>query len=396
MSRLVEGKGAERFEKAADKLCALFPEFTILWHKVREVRAREDIPTCAIDINWKVYVNDAFYLGLPEEEALFVAAHEVFHPVLGHFERAQALGIVDEKGRALNPQNAQTWNRATDACINHALTCLGLRLPHYAVTVPQNYKGPLDAESIYTFLKKDNPPDDGASGAQEKPSPGEGCGMLPVEEVEVSLEEYAQVQGQLAEAARIVGKGNLYFALTAGRKTEFPNWERLLRAAFTGLNAKHGYNTSSYARPRRIGDGLLPRYLDTMPVLGVVVDTSGSLSREQVKAIIEKTLALVRTYPSVKVALVTHTDEVNHAGFIDANTTASKLARACGYTGGTAVAPAYVALKKLAGTCDWVVHFTDCYIENEWPKVPGKRLLVGDFGGGRGTRPPAGAKVMQC
>ena len=204
------------------------------------------------------------------------------------------------------------------------------------------------------------------------------------------------MQGQLAEAARIVGKGNLYSALTAGRKTEFPNWERLLRAAFTGLNAKHGYNTSSYARPRRIGDGLLPRYLDTMPVLGVVVDTSGSLSREQVKAIIEKTLALVRTYPSVKVALVTHTDEVNHAGFIDATTTSDKLARACSYMGGTAVTPAYVALKKLAGTCDWVVHFTDCYIENEWPKVPGKRLLVGDFGGGRGTRPPVGAKVMQC
>lgn len=395
MSRLVEGKGAERFARAAEKLCALFPEFTILWHKVREVTAREDVPTCAIDVNWKVYVNDTFFLGLPEEEALFVAAHEVFHPVLGHFERAQALGILDTKGRALKQKDARTWNLATDACINHALTCLGLKIPFNAYTAPKNYKGPLDAESVYTFLKKEEKEEE-ETPEEDKPSPGEGCGMLPVEEVEVSVEEYADVQGQLAEAARIVGKGTLYSALTAGRTQTYSNWERLLRAAFTGLNARRGYNTSSYARPRRIGDGLLPRYLDASPVLGVIVDTSGSLSREQVSSVIEKTLALVRVYPNVKVALVTHTDTVNWAGFIDANVSATTLAKACSYSGGTLAAPAYEAVKKLAGACDWIVHFTDCYIENQWPKVPAKRLLVGDFGGGRGTKPPPGAKVLPC
>lgn len=403
--RVIQGKGAERFVKAGEKLCALYPEFSVLWYKVRQVSSRDDIPTCGIDANWKVFVNDAFFLGLPEEEALFVTAHEVFHPVLGHFERAQALGILDEKCRVLRQNDAKLWNIATDSCINNALTCLGLRLPQYACRTPTDYSGPLDAESLYAFLKKKHKDEDDSQSSQgmrsggfeQVQAPGDGCGMMPVEEIEVGAEEHAKTQGQFAEAVRAVGKGTLYSALTANYRTQFPNWERLLKAAFSGLNAKHGYDASSYARPRRIGDGLLPRYKDVTPVLGIIVDTSGSLSRTQVASIIDKTIALARTYPNVHAALVTHTDKVNHAGWIDANTTAATLAKACSYTGGTEAAPAYAALKKLAGVCDWVIHFTDCYLEsNTWPKVPGKRLLVGDFGGGHGTKPPAGAKVIQC
>lgn len=412
MSRYFENTpGVQRFIKAGEKLCALFPEFTVLWYRVRSIKSEPTLPTAAIDRQYNVFVNEKFVLELSEDELLFVVAHEIFHPVLGHFERARALGIIDEKGHAKFPASASLWNQATDMVINRALSLLKFQIPEQGLLPPYDYTGELDAESLWEYLKgpetlekekkkktKGLPMGNGRRGDDE-PRPGAGCGMRPSEGAgdDEYSDDVMKARNELAEVMRSMGRGANVYGLFANQVKQLENWEKLLRGAFSGTNTKKGYNEASYARPKRAGDGLLPRYKDTVPTLAICIDTSGSMSQKELEKIVNKTVSLCRTYPSVRALLVTHTDVVNYCGFITGSVSVEAISKACSFTGGTQVKPAYDRVRELVGRkTDWLVHFTDCFIENPWPEVPAKRLFIGDFGNAHGTKPPKNAKVLKC
>lgn len=380
-----------RFRAAGEKIVALHPEFSILWYKVRDVTVDASIPTCVVNAQWQVKVNADFVLRLPEKDLLFICAHEVFHPVLQHFARAKALNVQ-------SPEDLKLWNVAADMAINHAITeGLGMPAPHYALLPPHGYTGAIDTESLYKYLKKE---EDEQPQPGNTPMPGQGCGM-ETEDGQGNGDEGDEANAQVAEtmAGVLRGMGNHKLAnALSPRRTGEKNWEKLLRAAFSGGNFQRGYAHSSYARPRRQGGLLLPRYRTPLPTLAVVIDTSYSIERAQINAIIGETVKLARTYSDVKTLLATHTDVVNFCEYVTNTTSVDSIAGACAYGGGTRATPAYEAVRDIAGKVDWLVHFTDCELEaRDWPKVPARRLFVGSFASSVPyTTPPHNAKVLSC
>lgn len=137
------------------------------------------------------------------------------------------------------------------------------------------------------------------------------------------------------------------------------------------------------------------------PSIAIVVDVSGSMSRQWVEDIIGHVKALAGTYPNIATALVVHTSEVHYADYINAQTSVKAIAGALDYSGGTFVQPAYDALAKMRNKFDALVHFTDMEVEVPWPSPPSRRLYVGHFDHGRGSgdwasTPPSGTKVFPC
>ena len=86
MSRVTDDHdGVRRFVAAGQKLCSLIPCFSLLWSKVSSIKHAK-VGTACINHRFEIKVDGDWALKLPEKTLLFVAAHEVFHPILIHTE----------------------------------------------------------------------------------------------------------------------------------------------------------------------------------------------------------------------------------------------------------------------------------------------------------------------
>lgn len=418
-----EHPAVRRFVKAGEKICALIPEMTVLWCKVRSIKLDTTTGgTASINRAYDICINPDFIMSRSEDDLLFIVAHEVFHPALAHYERAVELGIFDAKMRCKSPQAAQTFNIAADMVINRAVAEFGMRVPDDACQVPDDYTGDLDAESLWRYLQgdkqlqqdmqgggKDQGKGRGGKGGNQNgpPAPGRGCGVQEDpnaagegdgegDQDGDGIPDARATRQEIGELARSLGRSGLLCEIFIKREKSIEDWEKLLRGAFKNASSRRGWEQTSYARPKRAGDALLPRYKTVEPSIAVIVDVSGSMARPYLEAIVNMTYDLSRTYPYVRTALVTHTEKVEWSGWITGNTPLEQIWAAVQYSGGTLAQPAYNKVEEMCGSVDVVVHFTDMYIESPWPEVPGRRLYVGDFSQGGGTQPPPGSRVVAC
>jgi hypothetical protein len=274
------------------------------------------------------------------------------------------------------------------------------------VLPPTDYKGELDAESLWRALggeQMQDPPSGKGKGKGEagngRPEPGTGCGMEGDGNADDDGEPAPDMDLMRAEVALVSrtthGGGLLAHVLAPKQNVDEP-WKKLLRGVFRSTSSKRGFEQTTYARPKRAGDARLPRYVSTEPKLGIIVDVSGSMSGPFLDKIVDQVFALSHTFPQVKVALISHHTDVAWFGFISGTTDRKAIAKACDFSGGTDAESAYRKMHEMLPNADYLVHFTDCYINNPWPEFSAKRLLVADYGGGNGTPLPKRAKAIQC
>jgi len=231
-------------------------------------RSSSQCSTTATD-GHTLYFNAGYVVALASEQIEFVVAHETLHCALTHLFRR---GNRDRK----------RWDLACDYAVNQILLADGLQLTNSAL-YEQAYEG-LVAEEIYPLIPEDSQrqtpdqhyyPD---SGTDENPDP-ETLSNSPANDVNLQLEKWQQRLASAATAAR--HNGHLSQAairlVRLGLRPQV-SW----RAILAGCLSFCGRDDYSFVRPsRREGDMILPVLRSAVTDLVIVIDTSGSISEQE-------------------------------------------------------------------------------------------------------------------
>ncbi len=379
-----------------------------------------------------VWINEDFTRGMKADEVQFLIAHETMHIALDHIELTRSMG-------ANTPELAHLANVAQDAIINQALiddqigtmptgAKAGVTLTQF---VQKGYSGPRDSVVLYEWLlknKKHAPPQpkggdgepgesgalqgcspkgipgddpqgevsgEGGEGDQEGTGASPGTGASQASKAKIRAE---RARATLTEASTKAGQGTAIAELLSPRPTR-ASVKQLIRRGFeqasvTALNRVNP--TYSRAGRRQVDESIItPGKMGTEAFVAFAGDVSGSMTEEGRATLIGFIESVAKEFPSVRVFLVTHTDEVTYADWMRPGGDLSKAKAATGFSGGTDFKPAYDAVADAGKKFDVLVHFTDGYNGAEWPECPARQLVVGLWGSGHGMTPaPLGTKVV--
>jgi predicted metal-dependent peptidase len=251
---------------------------------------REWCRTTATDAR-TFYYNREYIAALTLDQTQFVLAHESLHCALLHFVRRQH-------------RMKHRWDVACDHAVNPLLVADGLRPPPGTLLV-DGFEG-MTAEEIYPYIEDDTQEQtldqhlyDGEAGGQagnrgeERPDQGgERSGepdrqtggaprpepLTPAEQEALSVQWQQRLAGaaqQATQAGRL--RGALARMVDHLLQPQLP-W-RMLLAHYVSTAARDDYH---FTRPssRREGPAILPSLRSDQVDLVVVLDTSGSISRE--------------------------------------------------------------------------------------------------------------------
>lgn len=134
----------EDIEYVRSRVLAKFPLLGTTMARLKTVAAQiiydETLDTAATD-GKTVYYNPNWFMELPDDEKVFVYAHEVMHVAFNH--------ILRSGGR-----NHKIWNQATDAVINQILKSENLPMPENGVDIAEAIQH--SAEEMYEKLMQEN------------------------------------------------------------------------------------------------------------------------------------------------------------------------------------------------------------------------------------------------
>ncbi len=260
------------------------------------------LPMVAADPKWcqttsadarSFYYNPAYIDGLSLEQAQFVLANQALHCALLHFSRRQH-------------RSRFRWNIACDHAINPLLVKDGL-VPPPGTLVLECYEG-MTAEEIYPYIEENDSDEsedqprhdgDGSGDARDESRGGEqegsanedatGAGRpqpLSAAEQESLAAQWQQRLAGAAQQAQQAGKlGGLLGRMVGELMQPRLPW-RMLLARYMTQYARDDY---SYMRPsRREGDMILPSLRSAQADIVVVLDTSGSISEQEMDEFISE------------------------------------------------------------------------------------------------------------
>lgn len=366
----------KRCRKAAMGLGWVHPFFLM---PLAKIRFREEstgtlwtrmgmAPTMAVTADGVVYVYPDFVASLPIEELQGVIAHEVMHVLMNHyFRRAD--------------RDPLAWNIATDMAINHALRASGIRLPAHALFPPSERRG-WHAERIYQELMQDasSRPQNGGDGQGVKV--GAGCGPAKPEqeagdptearsrdaEIEREWREVAAAARELAKS-RGDGQGNaLVDALTIPEPRV--RWSAILRRGTALALTAHGRDSQTWSRRGRRSQSVGPQFPGwqaTAAKVAIVIDTSGSMSDDELAQCVAESVAISRN-TGVALYLVTHDHGVQWEGWLTPGSRPERVQQTLRGRGGTCAREAYERVSKASRRFDTMIHLTDGGLS--WPSWP--------------------------
>lgn len=262
------------------------PFFSVLLMQQMNIVETDTVPTAATN-GVDLMVNPAFFNPLDIDERVFILAHEVMHAVFQHVPRMKA--YQDRAfGPDLKPWSDGRWGHATDYVINALLTESGCgRMPQGGLFHP-DFKGGDNVDDVYVKVKE--PPKDKSGHGKQGQGTGKGFDQHlppPPGTPPPSASEVKQALKSAANAAKAQGNmpDNLKRLVDELVEPQV-NWQEKLKQNIT---AGLGNDSISWARPRRRALAMEPHMYLPGRVgfrsgnIGVVVDTSGSISDHEVK-----------------------------------------------------------------------------------------------------------------
>ena len=338
------------------------------------------------------YFNPAFVENLSLAQTQFILAHEALHCAMGHPHRR-------------NHRVKRRWDVACDHAVNLILIEEGLKPPLHGILADQNFMT-LSAEEIYPLIPEDTPeesfdqhlfdsdneqgasPDDtqrqddpdagntggqgkeGQSEAEEQQGSGSQASQKPNEMSPAEREELAeQWKNRLAAAAQSARQaGKLSQSMQRwvdGLLAPSLPWRALL-ARFFAVNQRDDY---SWRRPsRREGDAILPRLSSEGLEVIAAIDTSGSISDEELREFVSELDAL-KGQVRAKVTLLACDNHVAEAAPWEYEPwDAMQLPNDIEGGGGTDFRPVFDWVETENRSPNMLVYFTDG--EGDFPKVP--------------------------
>jgi predicted metal-dependent peptidase len=281
----------------------------------------EQVGTMGVDKYWRLYYNPDRLDEWTTEQSATVILHEVWHLLREHPARAERLGIMQEGDRSFeNFYKARIWNLAADCEINDDLRREGLSLPNGCI-FPEQFNLPEDltaeeyyerlfdekdmqnqAQKLKKMLQKigkelgdpqggcgDGDPMGGNDGSgsggmsgewelepddADNPGMSEGMGELTRQQTAHDIEKHEKNIGNTPGHVKRWAKTRLNPKI---------DWRQRLASIVRGtIQQAAGMMDYSYCKPSR-RQSVFPRIiLPTMrgpkPSVGVVIDTSGSMS----------------------------------------------------------------------------------------------------------------------
>ncbi len=292
----------EREDLAAARLLALeqMPYLATALFEVVPVCC-PGLGTFAVDADWRLYIDPERLVGWGPPAAAGVLLHEVGHLLRDHHARH-----AEQEHR-----DGRLWNLAADAEINDDLLAAGVPLPDGPIT-PSYLERPDGqlAESYFHHLLEwqrvliDPACGSGAGGAELDVELDDEDDLHPA----VSPLEQDLVRRKVASDIEAAGGGRGAQAGTvpggwrrwATRQLEPPliAWpHRLRRAMRRSLSVRAGQLDTSYRRPgrRRVPGVVTPGMVQPELRVGVVVDTSSSMSDGQLGAALAELEGICRS-----------------------------------------------------------------------------------------------------
>lgn len=338
------------------------------------------------------YFNPGFIDNLNLAQTQFVLAHEAMHCAMGHDHRR-------------NGRIKRRWDVACEHAVNLVLIEDGMKPPLHGILADQNYLT-LSAEEIYPMIPDDTPEEsfdehlfdsDNDTGSspdenqrQDNPEAGESGGQgregqSEAEEREGSGGQASQKPDPLSQAEREElseqWKNRLAAAAQAARQAgklsqSMMRWVddllapslpwRALLARFFAVNQRDDY---SWRRPsRREGDALLPRLSSEGLDVVAAIDTSGSISDEELRAFVGELDAL-KGQVRAKVTLLACDNHVaENAPWEFEPWDTMQLPPGLEGGGGTDFRPVFDWVETENRSPNLLVYFTDA--EGDFPKQP--------------------------
>lgn len=334
-----------------------------------------------------LYYNAEYINSLDIDQTQFALSHEALHCALSHFYR---------RGHRIKTR----WDLACDYAVNPLLINDGLK-PTPDAAYLEEYKG-MTAEEIYPCLDDEDDEDDeqeqdsdtddnedlenkhqgdaGNDNSEKEPeqddrSEGAGSsnhnenqsngGSAAPEPQPMSGQEQedlnTQWQQRLAAAAQTAHQrgqlgGEMARMVDFLLQPRLP-WRMLLQRYMT-MTARDDY---SYSRPssRRGNPAVFPRLRSSETSVVVVIDTSGSISEEEIGEFISEINA-IKSHVRARITLLTCDSELNHGcpWYFDPWDDFSRDIAILG-GGGTNFRPPFEWIEKQDRAPDLLVYFTD-------------------------------------
>jgi len=343
----------------------------------------------------------AFVDSLPIDQLKGVLCHEVMHLANAHQCRR-------------GERDPQRWNTSADLSINHLIKTAGMVLPKDHLDNPAFHN--LEAEAIYNLIPE--PPQgpgpgkgNGAGNGQGKQGKGPQepnlgdpgkCGEVrdlpgkdgqPASDSDKAqnAQDWKIATQQAAQAAKMAGKLPGSLARYVDELLEpVVDWREALRQ-FIDRTARNDY-TWKRPNPRYFSRGLiLPSlYNQEMPPLVVAVDTSGSITKDDLQQFASEIDDILNQYPTT-VTVVYCDTKVQHVEEFTAETRPIRLDAKGG--GGTRFSPVWEWIEENAEeTPCAVVYLSDlqCSDYGNEPEMPVLWVNTGKY---QASPPPFGECV---
>ena len=334
------------------------------------------------------YFNPDFVANLSLAQTQFILAHEALHCAMGHPHRR-------------NHRIKKRWDVACDHAVNLMLIEEGLKPPLHGILANQDYET-LSAEEIYPLIPEDTPEEsfdehlfddnqdqgsssdpteqqdeqqgkgqgaEGQSQSEDKDGSGSQTAHKPHElsaaEREELGEQWKNRLAAAAQAARQAGKlSQSMLRWVDGLLAPSLPWRALL-ARFFAINQRDDY---SWRRPsRREGEAILPRLSSEGLEVIAAIDTSGSISDDELREFVSELDALKGQVRARVTLLACDYKIAENSPWEYEPWDTMELPKDVEGGGGTDFRPVFDWVKKENRGPNLLVYFTDA--EGDFPKL---------------------------
>lgn len=361
----------DKIIKARVALQKTHPFFSYLALHLAPIETVE-IPTMGVDKRGNMWYNPEFVNKMDQEEVKGVVCHEIMHVALEHL-------------KGLKGKDATVSNVAMDIVVNDIIIENGLKLPREGI-IPSNHEVTINGnikikevnkkcwEIIYAELEKKLPKKksgsygfdehthgDGNDDGDGKGGDGDKDGKKKGLAGAVNDKEFdaKQAVNEAYAYAKLQGKApagmDRYIEELSYPKMD---WKSMLRK-FIIREIPFNYN---YSRPskRSIACGIfMPSVVKESLEIGVAVDTSGSMSPDDLKMCVSEVLGIIKAYDNVKLTVLSCDAEVHTVTEVTCEEDVASLKLAGG--GGTDFRPVFEWIGDNKPSMKLLVFFTDGY-----------------------------------